>query len=60
MAENILTTSEFGAKTQSRYEVYRLLITDAELHMLPIKESNYDCIAGVLWEKKKYFAMLIY
>ena len=48
MAENILTTSEFGTKAQSKNEVYRLLITDAGLHMPPIKESNYDYIAGVL------------
>ena len=49
MEENKLTTFELGAKAQSKNEVYRLLITDAELHLPPMKESHYDYLAGVLW-----------
>ena len=53
MAENIQTISEFGAEAQIKNEVYRLLITDTGIHMPPIKEFNYDYIAGVLWGLQK-------
>ena len=48
MEENKLTTFELGAKAQSKNEVYRLLVTDAGLHLPPMKESHYDYLAEIL------------
>ena len=59
-AKNILKTSQFGAKTKSKKKVYRVIVTDAGLHMLSILESNYGNITGVLWGIKWHSVMPIF
>ena len=47
-----LTTMEFGLKAKSKNEVYRLLVTDDGLHLPPMRESNYDYLACILFGEK--------
>ena len=45
-------TIEFGLKAKSINEIYRLLVINFRLYLLPMKESNYNYIACILSGEK--------
>ena len=54
-----LTTIELGTIAKSKNEIYRLLVTECEVHLPPMKESNYDYLASILWGDKLVWTYLI-
>ena len=60
MERGSLTTMEFGVKARSKNEVYRLLATEGNLYLPPMKESNYDYIANLLCGDKRVFSVALW
>ena len=53
--EGDLTWQIIGLKNKSKKEMYRLLVTEANVYLLPIREANYLYIRGILTGAKKVF-----
>ena len=48
-----LTCQLIGLKAKSKKEMYRLLVTEANVYLPPIREANYLYIRGILTGEKK-------
>ena len=51
-ANKVLTSQKCGFKVKSKKEMYRLLVTDGKLYLLPIRLVNHKYIRNILTEKK--------
>ena len=50
-----LTWSMIGLKAKSKKEIYRFMVTDADVYLPPLKEADYKYIRGILTGVKKAF-----
>ena len=55
-----LTWKLIGLKTKSKKEMYRLLTTEANVYLPPIREANYLYIRGILTGEKKVFKFYLH
>ena len=50
-----LTRQLIGLNAKSKKEMYRLLTTEANVYLLPIREANYLYIRGILTVRRRLF-----
>ena len=53
-----LTWKLVGLKAKSKKEMYRILASDAQVYLPPMKEVNYKYIRGILTGGKKVLQLL--
>ena len=51
---------QIGLKAKSKKEMYRLLASDGQIYLPPLKEANYKYIRGILTGKKKVSLLLLF
>ena len=57
MEKEIVNLLELGGKARSKYEIYRILVTEGNMYLPPYKLCTIDFIADIFDEKKKVWPL---